>query len=69
VGGGPGSLDKMQNPISKITQEKRTRGMAQAVEHLPGKCKTLSSNPNTAKIKVPYRISELLDVIVSHVFI
>jgi hypothetical protein len=28
---------------------KRAGGMAQAVEHLPSKCKTLNSNPGTTE--------------------
>jgi hypothetical protein len=28
--------------------QKRLRGAAQVVEHLPGKCKFLSSNPRTS---------------------
>jgi hypothetical protein len=32
-------------------------GMAQAVEHLPGKCETLSSNPSLAKKNVGFRVS------------
>jgi hypothetical protein len=38
-------------PLSKITRAKRAGGMAQAVEHLPSKCDTLSSNPRTTKKK------------------
>jgi hypothetical protein len=39
----------MWHPISKITKAKRSGGMIQAVEHLPSKLKTLSSNPSTTK--------------------
>jgi hypothetical protein len=35
---------KTKNPIPKT----RARGMDQVVEHLPHKCKDLSSNPSTA---------------------
>jgi hypothetical protein len=42
-------LNKKQDPISKVTRVKRAGGMAQAVEPLPHKCKTLSSNPSIAK--------------------
>jgi hypothetical protein len=38
-----------QETISKITRERRAGGMTQAVEHLPGKFKALSSNPSTTK--------------------
>jgi hypothetical protein len=31
----------MQNPIKKITKAKRDGGVAQVVEHLPGKCEAL----------------------------
>jgi hypothetical protein len=34
----------MQDPISKITKEKRAGGMTEVVEHLSSKCKILSSN-------------------------
>jgi hypothetical protein len=37
----------------------RAGGMAQVVQHLPGKCEVLSANPNTAKQnknKQPYRV-------------
>jgi hypothetical protein len=43
------SLGKKQDPISKITRAKKAGGVAQAVEHLPSKCKTLSSKPSIAK--------------------
>jgi muramidase (phage lysozyme) len=39
----------MRDPISKITRVKKAEGMVQAEEHLPSKCKALSSNPNTTK--------------------
>jgi hypothetical protein len=40
----------MQDPISKITNAKRTGGMAQAAQNMPGnKHKTLSSNPSSSK--------------------
>jgi hypothetical protein len=45
------SLDKKQDPISKISREKRAAGMAQATEGLPSKCKALSSNLSTRKKK------------------
>jgi hypothetical protein len=37
-------LGKKSDPISKISRAKRV-GMAQAVEHLPSKCKALESKP------------------------
>jgi hypothetical protein len=45
------SLDKKQDPISKITRAKKDQRWAQAVEHLPKKCKALSLNPNSTKKK------------------
>jgi hypothetical protein len=30
----------------------RTGGMIQVIEHLPSKCRTLSSNPSTTKKKI-----------------
>jgi hypothetical protein len=39
IGSGPGWPDKKGDPISKITRTERTGSMAQAVEHLPSKCK------------------------------
>jgi hypothetical protein len=39
----------MQDPILKITS---TKGVAEAVEHLPSKCKALSSKPRTTHKKV-----------------
>jgi hypothetical protein len=36
--------------LKKKPKSKRTGGVAQVVEHLPSKCKSLSSNPTTAKI-------------------
>jgi hypothetical protein len=41
-------LAKKQDPISKITYQKKTIGMARAVEFLPCKSEALSSNPSTA---------------------
>jgi hypothetical protein len=41
----------MQDPVKKITEAKRNEGMVQVIEHLPGKYKALSSNPNTIKKK------------------
>jgi hypothetical protein len=43
------SLNKKQNPISKITRAKRAGGVFQAVQHVHGKFKALSSNPSAAK--------------------
>jgi hypothetical protein len=40
---------KMQDPIWKITKAKRTRGVAQALEHLPSKHEDLRLDPSTAK--------------------
>jgi hypothetical protein len=39
------SLGKKQDPIFKMTGAKSARGMVQVVEHLPSKCKALSSKP------------------------
>jgi hypothetical protein len=44
VQAGPGIK---QDPISKITNTKRTGGMVQVVKHLPIKCKVLSSITST----------------------
>jgi hypothetical protein len=51
----PGSTDKRitiqaslgikRDPIFKITNAKRAAEVVQVVEHLPSKCKTLSSTP------------------------
>jgi hypothetical protein len=42
----------MQDPISKITNAKRTGGMAQVAENMPSnKHKTLSLNPRSSKKK------------------
>jgi hypothetical protein len=41
----------MEDPIQEVTKAKRAGGMAQVVEQLPRKCKTLSSNPSTNKKK------------------
>jgi hypothetical protein len=46
--------------FGKISNAKRAGGMAQEVEHLPSKCKALSSNPSTAKNK------KLINVIFPH---
>jgi hypothetical protein len=35
--------------FSKLTKAKRTEDMAHIVEHLPSKCKALSSTPSTEK--------------------
>jgi hypothetical protein len=40
---------RSKTPMSKITRAKMTKGMAQAVEHRPYHCKTLSSNPRQKK--------------------
>jgi hypothetical protein len=45
----PAQANSSQDPISKKTTRKWTRGMAQAVEHLLCKCKVLSSNPSLTK--------------------
>jgi hypothetical protein len=39
----------MQNPVLKINTAKKDEGVAQVVECLPSKHKTLSSTPSTAK--------------------
>jgi hypothetical protein len=44
VQGQPGQI--VQDPTSKITRTKWSRGVAQVVEHLLYKCEALSSNPN-----------------------
>jgi hypothetical protein len=41
------SLGKKQDPVSKITRAKRAGGVAQAVEHLPGKLKAKKSKHKT----------------------
>jgi hypothetical protein len=46
-----GQLGINGDPVGKITKAKRTRGIAQKVEHLPSKCKTLSSNPSSVTNK------------------
>jgi hypothetical protein len=43
------SLGKKQHPISKITREKWSGALAQAVKHLPSKHEAPSLNPSTAK--------------------
>jgi hypothetical protein len=40
-------LSIKQDPISKITNLKRTGGVAQVVENLPSKCEALNSTTNT----------------------
>jgi hypothetical protein len=40
-----------KDPILKITKIKRADGMTQVIEHLPSKCKALSSNFITTKKK------------------
>jgi hypothetical protein len=44
-------LGKKQDPTSKITIAKRAEDMIPAVESLPTKCDTLSSNPSITKKK------------------
>jgi hypothetical protein len=44
-------LGKRQALTSKITKAKRAGGMAQVIEYLPSKHKTLNSNPSTQKKK------------------
>jgi hypothetical protein len=49
---------KKQDPISKITRAKRTRGMAHGIEHLPSKCE-LKFNPYTiTKIQIDQSINQ-----------
>jgi hypothetical protein len=43
------SWGKIARPYLKNTKVKRTGGVAKVEEHLPSKCKSLSSNPSTAK--------------------
>jgi hypothetical protein len=45
------SLGKKRDPHLQNNQSKRAGGVAQVVEHLPSKCKALSSNPKTKKSK------------------
>jgi hypothetical protein len=45
------SPGKKQDPISGITRAKRAKGVTWAVEHLPCKCKGLSSNTSPRKKK------------------
>jgi hypothetical protein len=40
-------LGKKQEPIFKRTTAERVGGVTQAVEHLPSKCETLTSNTST----------------------
>jgi hypothetical protein len=40
---------KNENLLQKMTRDKRARGMAEAIEHLPSKCETLVSTPHTEK--------------------
>jgi hypothetical protein len=47
----PAQANSLQDPISKITREKWTGGVAQAVECLLCKREVLSSNPSLAKKK------------------
>jgi hypothetical protein len=37
--------------MSRIPKKKRVAGMFEVVEHLPNKCKALSSSPSTVKKK------------------
>jgi hypothetical protein len=46
------SLGKTLDLISKVTKVKRARNMAQAVELIPHKFKTLNSNPSTTKNRI-----------------
>jgi hypothetical protein len=48
----------MKDPIGKITKPKGAGGMTQVMEHLPRKCKALSSNPSTNQ-KIKYWSSVL----------
>jgi hypothetical protein len=52
---------KKQDSISKITRAKSAGGMAEVVEHLSSKCKTLSSNSSTTKNKIKYNKNGDLD--------
>jgi hypothetical protein len=45
------SLSLKQDPISKITNAKKTSGMAQMVACMPSKCKVLGSTRGTTKKK------------------
>jgi hypothetical protein len=55
--------EQKEDHISKITRAKNVGGMAQTVEHLPCKHKDLSSNPITAKKKVPTYPRSFLSVL------
>jgi hypothetical protein len=52
------SLGKKQDPISKITREKRVAGMAQTVQHVLSKYETLISNLTITKQQQQNRILE-----------
>jgi hypothetical protein len=62
----PSQAKKMWDHTWKITKAKRDGGMTQVVEHLPSKCKALSSTPSTAKnflkrgenISIPVSVAE-----------
>jgi hypothetical protein len=51
------SLDKKQDPISKITRAKWAVGLAQAVEHKHSKHKALSSKSITEKNKMQCQLT------------
>jgi hypothetical protein len=53
------SPGKKQDPISKITREKRTGGIAHTVEYLPSKHEALSSNHSIIKKKKKERKKEI----------
>jgi hypothetical protein len=42
---------KMQDPFQETTKAKQGLGVAQVVEHLPSKCKALSSNTTNPQKK------------------
>jgi hypothetical protein len=47
----PGQPRQKSRPYLKITNAKRNTGETPVVKHLPSKCKALSSNLITQKIK------------------
>jgi hypothetical protein len=56
-------LSKKQDPISKITREKRAGGLAQMANCLPSKHKAPNSNPNMTKKKKKKRTKGSGDIV------
>jgi hypothetical protein len=50
----PAQTNTLQDPISKITREKQTRGVAQVVEYLLGSAKSGVQTPVLPK-NIPYQ--------------